>query len=155
VAEGSVFKGLGKVVLGGAVGFGLYMLITGLGFGGLGGGADRGRGEARPRDDARLNFLLFSKGLELRGADWKPTPMTKIYVLEEAIARVKDGGRLDIGLKISGDVRQGDVVAVLAAFKRAGIAVWKTEASSVPARVSGNARGEYGTRFVPRREALA
>jgi len=44
VSENSVVEGFGKLVLGGAVGFALYYLVTGLG---LGGGRGAGRGEGR------------------------------------------------------------------------------------------------------------
>jgi len=49
VAEDSVAGGLGKVLLGGAVGFALYFLVTGLGVGGRGEGeGDEGRGRGEP-----------------------------------------------------------------------------------------------------------
>ncbi len=165
MAEG-VAEGFGKVVLGGAIGFGLYLLITGLGFGGSGRGEGRGegRGDApppapsapaptRPRDEQRLNFLLSASGsFEPRDVDWKPSTTTKIYTLEELIVRVKEGGRSDVSLKISGAALQGAVDAALAALKKAGIKVWMTEASSPTgspaARVAGNVRGEYGRRVV-------
>jgi hypothetical protein len=153
VADDSAAAGLGKLVLGGAVGFGLYLLITGLGFGGLGRG--EGQGEVplpiRPRDAQRLNFLLSSRGFESRDADWKPTTPPTIYTVNELIARVKDGGRADVALRILGSAIQRDVDAALAALKQGGIDVWKMEASPPtvspsPAHVSGNARGEYGRR---------
>ena len=157
----SAAKGVGSLVLGGAVGFGLYMLITGLGFG-FGGSGGRGRGEgrgedrgaappARPRDEERLNFLLSPRGFELRGADWKPVAAAKSLTLDEVIARVKDGGRTDVNLKFSGDAIQRDVDAALAAFKQHGIDVVKVESASAPAHVSGNARGQYGRRWEARR----
>lgn len=148
MAESSAAGSFGKFALGGAVGFGLYMLITGLGFGfggGRGGHREDGRDGAVPtrlRDEERLNFLMSSKGLELRGADWKPAAAAKILTLEEAVARVKDGGRLDLNLKISGDAIQRDVDAALAAFKQHGIDVLMVE-MALP-HVSGNARGQYG-----------
>jgi len=154
VSRESAASGLGKVVVGGAVGFGLYMLVTGLGFGGWGRGGRGDSGEdtgtsaplppARPRDPQRLNFLLSTKGLEERDADWKIPSVPKIYSVEDAIARVKDGGRSDVTLRISGSTIQGVVDATLAALKRAGIVVWKMTGASPPARVAGNVRGEYG-----------
>jgi len=140
VSDGS---DIGKLVLGGAVGFGLYLLVTGLGFGGRGKEARAdGRGQ-EPTDQARLNFLLTTHGFELRDADWKSSGPTKIFSRDEAIARVKAGGRSDVTLKFSGDAIQRDVTAALAAFKAAGIDVWKVEGAAPPARV-GNARGVYG-----------
>lgn len=160
MAESSTADRIGTLVIGGAVGFGLYMLVTGLGFGLGGGDGARGRGEGReedrgegppvpaptkPKDEVRLNVLLSPKGFELRGVDWKPAAAAKILTLEEVVARVKDGGRSDLNLKISGDAIQHDVDAALAAFKQRGIDVLKVDASaSAPARVSGNARGQYG-----------
>lgn len=47
MAENSVAENFGKVVLGGAVGFALYLFVTGLGLGG------RGRGEGEGRDEGR------------------------------------------------------------------------------------------------------
>jgi hypothetical protein len=152
VAEGSAAKSVGSLVLGGAVGFGLYMLITGLGFGFGGGGRGRGegreedRGETPPaRSKERLNFLLSPRGFEPRGADWKPAAAAKILTLEEVVARVKDGGRSDLNLKVSGDAIQRDVEAALVAFKQHGIDVVKVETTA--AHVSGNARGQYGQRW--------
>lgn len=151
----------GKGVLGLGVGFALYYLITGLGFG-QGGREGDGVGEpgfptqppsvpppppARPRDETRLNFVLSSAGLEQRDANWKPPAVKKIYALEEVIARIKDGGRSDVTLKVSGDAREGTLRDVLAGLKQAGIDVYQLEAPPhAPPSVSGNARGEYGGR---------
>lgn len=68
MAEDSLVGGLGKLVLGGAAGFALYLLVTGLGFGGRGRGEDRGEGEPitspprpapqLPKDDVPLLFVV-------------------------------------------------------------------------------------------------
>lgn len=161
----SSFAGnFGKVVLGGAAGFALYFLFGrgGLGFGESGDGEGRGEPRlpteppavpppspppTRPRDEARLNYVLSSAGLEQRDANWKPPAVKKIYALEEVIARIKDGGRSDVTLKVSGDAREGTLRDVLAGLKQAGIDVYRLEATPpAPPSVSGNARGEYGGR---------
>jgi hypothetical protein len=126
-----------------------YMLITGLGLGGRGHGDSRGagRGEAPSvpaRPEEHLNFLPSPEGFRQRDSDWKPVAATKVLTLEEVVARVKEGGRSDLSLKISGDAVQRAVDAALAAFKRHGIDVLVETAASAPARVSGNARGRYG-----------
>lgn len=151
MARESGAAGFGKVVLGGAVGFGLYLLVTGLGFGGSTGRRGASGAEpappvpTRPQDEKRLNFLLSPRGFEARAADWKLLPVAKIYSVEEVITRVKEGGRSDMSLKISGAAIQGAVDAALAALKQAGIDVWKME-TAPPAHVSGDVRGEYGWR---------
>jgi len=136
-------EGFGKVALGGVVGFGLYLLVTGLGFGGGGGG---GGAVSRPKDQRRLSFVMqgpSSPGrpmiFRLRDDD----PSAKIYSLDEAIARVKAGGRADVNLWIRGDVIQGLADQAMDLFKRAGIEVWKDAAVSA-SRVAENVRGEYG-----------
>lgn len=79
MADDSRGSGLGKLFFGGAVGFGLYMLVTGLGFGGFGRGTGRGAGEGRadeappapgpplpapppppPKDELPLLFWMFN-----------------------------------------------------------------------------------------------
>lgn len=164
MAEGSVVEGFGKVLLGGAVGFGLYMLISNLGFGGRGAGRGEGHGEGppiptpqpvptpppaptpppKPKDEKRLSFRLSSKGFELLDADRKSAD-GKTYTLDEVIARVKEGGRSDLELAVSGGARQGDVDKAREAFQRADLKVEISEKHAT-ARVSGNARGEYGRR---------
>lgn len=148
--------GFGNAILGGAVGFALYFLITGLGFGGgrgEGGGAGEGPSPpSRPKDEARLSFLMTEPsapghptGFQLR-AGGKLEP--KLYAVEELIARVKDGGRSDVELRASGAVIQGPWDAAREAIKRAGLAVWVTDTASpsAPPHVAGNARGHYGGR---------
>jgi hypothetical protein len=173
MAESSVAEGLGKVVLGGAVGFALYYLITGLGFGGLGfgglgfGGRGRGRGEGRgeapdpsplppvppprPRDDKRLLFLMTEPravghptGFQSRLGNGQLDP--KIYTVEELIERVKAGGRSDVDLRATGAVIQGPWDDARARIRQAGIKIWVAETSSprAPAHVVGNDRGRYG-----------
>ena len=166
MAEDSAAASLGKFSLGVGVGFALYFFITGLGFGGRGRGEGRGedRGRdvpepiaplvpppvpARPRDDKRLNVLLSTRGFELRDENWKPLSVAKIYSLEEVIARVKEGGRNDLALKVSGAVIQRDYDSALVGLKQAGIVVWKAE-TPPPVHTSGNARGQYGSRWISR-----
>lgn len=166
MSDSSSAGAFGKVVLGGAVGFALYYLFGrgGLGFGesddgGGGPGEPRLPTEpplpppppARPKDEQRLNFVLSSTGLEQRDESWRPPPVKKIFTLEEMIARIKDGGRSDVTLKISGDVREGTLRETLARLKQAGIDVYQLEAvpptPTASSRVSGNVRGEYGGRW--------
>jgi hypothetical protein len=167
VTENSAAESLGKLGLGLGVGAALYFFITGLGFGGRGRGRGEGRGEGRdvselpvppvtppvpvrPRDEKRLNFLLSTRGFELRDENWKPTSPAKSYSLEEVIFRVKEGGRSDLALKASGAVIQGAYDSALERLKQAGIVVWKVEAGPVPpppVRASGNMRGQYGARW--------
>ena len=171
MARGSIAEGFGKVVLGGAVGFGLYMLITGLGFGGLGRGEGAGRGEAegppppappaapppppRPKDDKRLSFVMIEPkvlghpmGFRLRDGDPKKT-----YSLDELIARVKEGGRTDVELRASGAVIQGPWDEAQERIKSAGLKLWLVETSpAAPQHVVGflpraNDRGQYGRRW--------
>lgn len=166
MADDSVGESFGKVVIGGAVGFALYFLVTGLGLGG-GGGAGRGesgRGEApfppppRPTDATRLAFVMTEPtavgrpvGFQLRdGGKLDP----KIYTVDELIARVKEGGRSDVELYATGAVIQGPWDNARERIRTAGLKVWAGEPSSassptappiVPAHV-GNARGQYGRR---------
>ena len=171
MADGSVTEGFGKVVLGGAVGFGLYLLITGLGFGGVGRGDGRGeRGERtdvpspsptppRPRDDQRLSFVMFQPTIVPKPTDDVPKllrfrlsgsgPGGQSYSLEEMIARVKEGGRSDVALGATGGVIHGPWETAKDLVKRAGLEVWLFDTStpaspSSPPAVSGNARGQYG-----------
>jgi hypothetical protein len=163
VTRNSDDSGVGKALFGGAVGFALYFLITGLGFGfggGRGGGRGVGEGEPpapppsppRPKDEARLSFLMTEPsapghptGFQLR-AGGKLDP--KLYAVEELIARVKEGGRSDVELRASGAVIQGPWDAARAAVKRAGLTVWGDDPSSThaPPHVAGvgNTRGHYG-----------
>jgi hypothetical protein len=167
VAEDAAAAILGKVALGGAVGFALFFLAAGLGLGGRG----EGRGEpkvpaelpsapppsplpSRTRDEKRLTFVMQEPeavgrpmAFRLRDDD----PSTKTYSLEETITRIKAGGRSDVSLRIRGSVIQGPADEALKLLKRAGIQVWKEEAPQVPSTspaVSGNLRGHYGS---PRR----
>lgn len=149
----------GKAVLGGAIGFGIYMLVSGLGFGDGGRAAGRGAGssptaEVPPsleppvsppvapqpvvRDQQPLNFLLSPRGFEARDAAWMACVPAKIYALADVVARVKAGGRADLDLKISGATLQKDVEAALTGLSRAGIKVFR----STSTQVSGT-RGAY------------
>ncbi len=165
MAEESAAESFGKAVLGGAVGFALYILVTGLGLGGRGEGrgeGGRGRGEPlaeppsvpspppppRPKDEKRLTLVMMQPtasgpespmSFRLKDDD----PSTKTYSLEEAIARIRSGGRSDVNLRIRGSVRAGSADAALELLRRAGIQVWKEE-TPPPPHVSGNARGQYG-----------
>jgi hypothetical protein len=160
VADDAVAESFGKVVLGGAVGFALYFLITGLGLGGRGSGgrgSGSGEGEApspslppRPKDETRLSFLMTEPsvfghpaGFQLRtGGKLEP----KLYVVEELFARVKEGGRSDVELRATGAVIQSAWADARALIKRSGLTVWVADVSSpsAPPRVAGNARGHYG-----------
>jgi hypothetical protein len=164
MGRNSIAGAVGKSMLGVGFGFALYYLVTGLGFGAGGRGEGEGLGEptspteppsvpppppARPKDETRLNFVLSATGLEQRDANWRPPAMKKIFTLDEMIARIKDGGRSDVTLKISGDVREGTLRETLSRLKQVGIDVYKLEATPTAppsSRVSGNARGEYTAR---------
>lgn len=140
-------NGLG-LLLGGAAGFGLYLLVTGLGFGGRGTG--NGTQPSRSPDVQRLSFLMTEPsvvghpaGFKLRG-DADPT----IYSVASLIARVQEGGRSDVELRATGSVLQGSWAAALEQIKHAGLSVFESGASS-PAVVGytrgrGPARGLYG-----------
>ena len=159
MAENSSAETVSKFGVGLGIGFALYYLIRNLGFGGgrsFGGEGEGTRGEggeARgegdqvpssvtpPRDDQRLEFVMVrptsldDKTMAFRG------PGNQIYALEEVIARIKAGGRVDMSLKVRGDVIAGPADDAEAQFKNAGIDIWKP----VPVKtVSGNARGQYG-----------
>jgi hypothetical protein len=165
MAKDSLADGFGKMVLGGAVGFGLYLLATSFGFGGggSGGGSGGGQGEGRvdapsstltpsppsrpappkPPDAQRLSFVMTSSsqptGFRLRDGS------SKIYTVEALIARVKDGGRSDVELRVAGDVPQGVWVAARDRIKQAGLSVFEPVPPSAPS-VVGYARGNYGQR---------
>lgn len=154
MGRNSIAGNVGKSMLGVGAGFALYYLVTGLGFG-PGGRGDGGRGEsprvppmvpptvpARPRDEARLNFVLTAAGLEQRDESWRSPAVRKIFTLEEMIARIKDGGRSDVTLKVAGDAREGTLRETLAGLKQAGIDVYQLEAAPGTApHVSGRGRG--------------
>jgi hypothetical protein len=139
---------VGTVAGVGAVGVLLYLLVKNLGLGTRGG--QDGAGAAppappRPRDEQRLLFVMTQPT-----ADDPSVPMSfrspvegKTYALDEMIARIKDGGRSDVTLKIAGNVRAGSAESALSLVKQAGIEVWREVGSGV-ARVAGNARGQYG-----------
>ena len=167
MSESSPAEAVVKFGLGLSLGFGLYLLIQNLGFGG-GSGFGRGRGEARdegasavppspsllPRDEQRLEFVMVlpttrgDKTTAFRGPDGK------IYALEEMIARIKAGGRIDVLLRVRGDVISGPADDAEAQIKQAGIDLWKPAPPPLfpekqPTGVSGNARGQYvGVRHV-------
>jgi len=76
----------------------------------------------------------------------------KIYSLKELVARVKDGGRTDVDLGVSGDVRHGLWDEARALIKRAGLTVVLTEALPSPLVRAGfssreDTRGQYWRRF--------
>lgn len=158
MAEKSSAETISKFGVGIGFGFALYFLIQNFGFG-RGFGFGGGRGEARdgappllPRDEQRLEFVMVGPStLDDKTAAFRG-PDSKIYSLEEMIARIKAGGRTDMTLKVRGDVIMGPVDDAEAAIKSAGIDLWKhvppplfPEKQPVPVEaVSGNARGYYG-----------
>jgi hypothetical protein len=147
---------VGGAMLGFGFGFALYYLITGLGFGAGGRGEGEGLGESTPptepsvpppppvfpKDETRLNFVLSAAGLEQRDASWRPPAVRKIFTLDEMIVRIREGGRSDVALKVSGDAREGTLRETLARLEQAGIDVYQL-AATPPPHVAGNARGEY------------
>ena len=157
MADDSVGEGAAQLVLGGAVGFALYLLVTSLGLGRRGegtGASGRGAGTAptlpaappvpaRSRDVQRLTFVLQEPTISGRPMIFRlrdDDPSTRTYTLADVIARVTAGGRSDVNLAIRGDVLQGAADAARQLLSGAGLAV-STDGS---ARVSGNARGAYG-----------
>lgn len=152
VREGSSpLRGVATVGALGAVGVLLYFLIKNLGLSGRSGGkvGDRGKllppapGVLPPPGDAqRLTFVMIqptpdapSLPMSFRGPD------AKAYSLDEMIARVRAGGRSDVVLKISGNVRAGSAESAKELVKKAGIEIWIEGGT----RVSGaNSRGQYG-----------
>jgi hypothetical protein len=146
VAEDSVAGILGKLALGGAVGFALFFVVTGLG----------GRGEVapplppRPKDDKRLSFVMVEPKvvghpMSFRLREGEPS---KIYAIKELIARVKDGGRTDVELRASGDVIHGAWDEARALIKRGGLTVSLAETSPGPPVSTGSSwrespRGQY------------
>lgn len=103
----------------------------------------------RPKDVKRLTFVMTSP---LGTEPYNPMAFQlieegrKTYSLGGLIARVKEGGRSDVALKIRGDIRTGSADEALSFIKKAGIEVWEEGTSSVPA-VSGNDRGQYRRRY--------
>jgi hypothetical protein len=166
VAERSAADGVVKLGLGIGVGFGLYLLIQNLGFGrgfGLGGGRGEARSDDAPappppmrRDEQRLEFLMVGPTtLDNKTASFRG-PGGQIFTLDEMIARIKAGGRMDVTLKVRGDVIAGPADTAEAQIKRAGIDLWKPAPPPLfpekrpagttpdPVKVSGNIRGQYG-----------
>jgi hypothetical protein len=75
---------------------------------------------------------------------------SKIYSLKELITRVRDGGRTDVDLGVSGAVMHGPWGEALALIKRAGLTVGLTEPlSGLPVSVGWyeNNRGQYKRGF--------
>jgi hypothetical protein len=169
VAEDSAAGILGKVVLGGAVGFALVFVAMGLGGSGRGQGRGIGRGEGSgagepsvpsvpppisppplPKDDKRLVFVMIepraaggSMGFRLRGG----VP-SRVYALKELIDRVRGGGRTDVDLVASGAVPQGAWNEALALIQRSGLTVGLSESlPSLPVHAGRSwyedRRGQY------------
>jgi hypothetical protein len=134
----------GNLVIGGITGFSLYLLAAYLGRGGRGEG---GSGDVRPKDEHRLTFTMMQPTqppYTLPAVFSLTGDPARTYSVDELISRVKDGGRVDVTLKIRGDVIQGATDAARTRIKQAGLELWEEKPSSAPAKVSGNARGEYG-----------
>ena len=136
MANNSFAGNVGKGALGFGVGLALYFLIRNLGFGGgsgIGGRGEDTRGEGAspgppapfPRDSQMLEFWMVqptpvdNSTMGFRG------PGEKIYSLEELIARIKAGGRLDVALKVRGEVITEAVDSATEQLQRAGIGVFK------------------------------
>jgi hypothetical protein len=85
---------------------------------------------------------MSSRGIQLLGKG----PGPDSYSVEEMIARIKRGKRSDVTLKVTGGAHHGDAESALALLKKAGIEVWRDDGAGA-ARVSGNARGQYGGRW--------
>lgn len=139
----------GKLVIGGITGFSLYLLAAHLGLGGRG---EESGGAARSKDDHRLTFTM-TQPTKLPNTQPMVFALTgdpaRTYSVDELISRVKDGGRVDVTLKIRGDVIQGAANAARSRIKQAGLELWEEKPSStpaMPANVSGNTRGQYGRR---------
>jgi hypothetical protein len=98
-----------------AIGGGALLAIWFLFFRG-GKGAGSGPG-ARRTDSEPLRFRMLTTGRLLLVADGSA------FTVEDAIKRIKEGGRSDVILVVPGDVLQGSVVATLNAFMSSGIEV--------------------------------
>jgi hypothetical protein len=145
MADRSAGDSFGKIALGGVVGFALYFLASGLGFGKRGRSAE---GEL-PADPEPLLFRLSSRGLFLiphRGArDEEGQKMTN----DQAIKRIVAGKRGDVRLIVTGAAITDDVEKLKSDLRAASIhfSILEIGASTSPSAlpsVSGNARGCYG-----------
>jgi hypothetical protein len=138
---GASWRGVGTAAAAGAVAVFLYLLVRSLG--------ERGRAllpPPRPKDEQRLTFVMTQPTESARPMSFRLLDEgtdTRVYALEDLIARVKAGGRSDVTLKIAGNVIESSAQSALALIKQAGIEVWK-DVTSIP-RVAGNNRGQYGT----------
>lgn len=133
-----MWLGIGTGVLVGLI----YWLRGRPGWGGHGGGLlGPGTPDATPvpvttipHDADRLTFLMTTPKI-FRGPDGKT------YSLHELIVRVAAGGRMDVALKIPGNILEGDYLSAKALIKSAGIEVLES-----PPAVSGwyqSSRGAY------------
>lgn len=160
----STAAAIGRLGVGVGIGFGLYLLVTGLGFGGLGRGEKgEGRGVPPPKPKGKvLTFRLGSKGIE-------DLETGMIVDAVAAIRRVLAENQDQVNVIVTGAAIQDDVNRTVRAFQATGIVVNARAGGSrttivippfpfvtdvrlpmpteVDARVSGNARGEYGRRY--------
>jgi hypothetical protein len=103
-----------KLLIGGGAAVVLWWLFF------RGGGKGVGDGAPLYKDSSSLRFrLLPTERLYLVGGG----AYDSAYTLEEAISRVRRGGRSDVELVIPGDVPQGFVEKTLASFTLAKIMV--------------------------------
>ena len=145
----SVGDVVGKLTLGGAVGFALYFFVTGLGLGGRGGGegpAPTPTPVPQPRDDKRLTFVMIRPTSDdpSHPMQFRSREDAKDYALAEMLSRVKAGGRTDLTLAVMGNVRQGSWEDAKKLVRQAGLDLWVEDTpGSSATHVSGNARGHY------------
>ena len=159
----SAAAAIGRLGVGVGIGFGLYLLISGLGFGGLG-RDDKGEGRGTPSKPKGkvLTFRIGSRGIE-------DLESGAIVDAVAAIRRVLAENQDQVNLIVTGAAIQDEVNRTVRAFQATGFTVNARAGGSrttivIPptpfvtdvrlpmpteteARVSGNARGEYGRRY--------
>lgn len=124
---------ISSVFLGSAVGFGLYLLVKGLGLGG------RGTATRQP-DTSRLTFVMTSPTAKGEPASFQLRGDPTSYSVDAVIARVREGGRSDIELKVTGAVLQGPWATAREQIKQSGLTVFEIPSAAVG---RGYHRGYY------------
>lgn len=148
MADDSFADNFIKTLLGVGAGFGLFYLATHFGLGGHG----RGEGPAQhPTDVKRLVFVMTFPNTQAEAhaaAGFQQRTDTgldsKIFSVDDLIARVREGGRGDVELRASGAALQGAWQEARDRVKRSGLAVF--EVASTPAVSGFYGRGYYGAR---------
>jgi len=130
-SRGDTWNDVAAAATGALAGFGLYLIVSGLGFGGGRAGTENDSGDsdrgttAAPlqRDLVPLTFVMTAPV----AGDTSDTAVfrlgTVFLSLDEMIARILAGSRSDVVIKIRGDVRTGSAVGVMTHLKESGIEV--------------------------------